>query len=297
MKWLTYFNERFPFQSHIPIILTFSFSAICYSYMASNQSGKINYIHYIVAFIFCFTLFLLLRISDEFKDNEDDLKYRTYLPVPRGLISLKELKGLAIIIISIHIILLFFFQFFVLPYFVTIAFLTLMHNEFFIKDWLKQNQFFYVLSHMLIIPLVDLVASVAHWGGNDIHAPKALIFFFVVSLLNGVILEVGRKIKTKEFEEYGVVSYSKLLGESKSVMFWIGLLIVTMVVAMIASKAIQAPTIVFFILVLMAILCSIPAFLFWKNPNQKRSKFIEISSGIWTIAMYFSLGILPYILR
>jgi len=186
-KWLIYFNERFPLQSHIPIILTFSFSAICYSFMASNETGKIYLIHYIIAFFLCFTLFFILRISDEFKDNEDDLKYRQYLPVPRGLITLKELKILAIIIICIHLFLLFFFSFFILPYIATIVFLSLMHNEFFLKDWLKQNQFFYVLSHMLIIPLVDLVASVAHWGGNDIPAPKALIFFFIVSLLSSFL--------------------------------------------------------------------------------------------------------------
>ena len=43
-------------------------------------------------FIVTFLQFLMVRIVDEFKDYEEDCKYRPYRPVPRGLIKLKELK-------------------------------------------------------------------------------------------------------------------------------------------------------------------------------------------------------------
>ena len=45
----------------------------------------------VVAFVTCFLFFLQLRIADEFKDFEEDTRYRPYRPVPRGLVTLREL--------------------------------------------------------------------------------------------------------------------------------------------------------------------------------------------------------------
>ena len=47
----------------------------------------------------------MVRIVDEFKDYEEDCKYRPYRPVPRGLIKLKELKILFVICIILQLIL------------------------------------------------------------------------------------------------------------------------------------------------------------------------------------------------
>ena len=51
----------------------------------------------IVAFVTTFIFFLQLRIADEFKDFADDLRFRPYRPVPRGLISLRELGVVGVI--------------------------------------------------------------------------------------------------------------------------------------------------------------------------------------------------------
>ena len=48
-----------------------------------------------------FGLFFLLRLFDEFKDAEDDAKYRPYRAVPRGLVTFGELRGLILIFIII----------------------------------------------------------------------------------------------------------------------------------------------------------------------------------------------------
>ena len=40
--------------------------------------------------------FLQLRIADEFKDFEDDARYRPYRPVPRGLVTLRELAWVGV---------------------------------------------------------------------------------------------------------------------------------------------------------------------------------------------------------
>jgi len=47
------------------------------------------------AFATVLLFFLQLRIADEFKDYEEDRRCRPHRPVPRGLVSLGELKAVA----------------------------------------------------------------------------------------------------------------------------------------------------------------------------------------------------------
>ncbi len=57
---------------------------------------------------------------------------------------------------------------------------------------------------MLIIPLVDVYASGLDWLLEGTDAPRGLLFFFAVSFMNGVVLEIGRKIRTPDQEKKGV---------------------------------------------------------------------------------------------
>lgn len=296
-KYLTYFNERFPFQTHIPIIGIFTFSAICFSLSAAGETEFVPWYRYILVFCLTFGLFLLLRISDEFKDHEDDLKYRKYLPVPRGLISLKELRNLGILVFSLHLLILLFYTTLLPIYLITLVYLVFMFFEFFREKWLKKHQLMYVFSHMLIIPLVDLVASSAHWSFAGINPPSALAWFFAVSFFNGILLEFGRKIKLPENEEEGVVSYSRLWGMRNAVWVWLAVLLITLALAIVAAFSIDSPSWVYILLLLFAFGCSVVALLFLKNPTQKGAKMIENASGLWTMGMYLNLGALPFLIE
>ncbi|MGZ5303365.1 MAG: hypothetical protein ACXWDO_04585, partial [Bacteroidia bacterium] len=163
-----------------------------------------------------------VRIFDEFKDKEDDAKFRSYLPVPRGLISFNELRNIGIITAILQIVL----HIWILPkmlvlYAVVIGYLLLMGKEFFVSEWLKKNQVAYVISHMLIIPLVDTYASGWDWLREGVSAPFGLLFFFAVSYMNGIVLEIGRKIRTPEKEEPGVLSYTAMYGTNRATVYWI----------------------------------------------------------------------------
>jgi len=294
-KYLIYLSERFPLQSHIPIIAIFSFSAICYSLMADGASNFIAIGNFVMAFTLTFGLFLLLRISDEFKDYEEDKKFRKYLPIPRGLLTLNHLKLLAVLIFVIHLVILITNPQFIIIYIICLIYMALMYKEFFIKRWLKKNHLAYVLSHMAIIPLVDLVASSAHWSFDGISPPTALGWFFAVSFFNGILMEIGRKIKLPEHEEKGVLSYSKLWGTNKAIINWLLILVLTFSLAVAAAYAIQSPVWVYWILAIWAALCGLPAMWCLKHPTQKKTKLIENAAGLWTMGMYLNLGALPFI--
>jgi hypothetical protein len=109
-RWWTYQRERFPVFAHGILILAFSSSAVSFSWLlrshalAGQETGAVvlapqpaSLAPFLVAFGTAFLFFLQLRIADEFKDFEEDSRYRPYRPVPRGLVSLREQGILGVI--------------------------------------------------------------------------------------------------------------------------------------------------------------------------------------------------------
>ena len=163
-RMYVYQSERFPVLAHGLLIAAFTFSAISYSRICRGAEGFIPFNTYVIGVFATFTLFFLVRIFDEFKDKADDAKYRAYLPVPRGLVSLKELKTVALVVGIVQILIIAYFQLpMLLLYALVIGYLMLMGVEFFVPTWLKQRQILYIVSHMVIIPLVDIYSSGLDW--------------------------------------------------------------------------------------------------------------------------------------
>ncbi len=293
-RFLIYQKERFPILGHGLMIVAFTFSAISYSRICRGEAGFITWQDFLIGIFATVTLFFLVRIFDEFKDKEDDAKYRKYLPVPRGLISLNELKAIAIVVAILQITAIALFQTnMLLLYGIVIAYLLLMGVEFFIPKWLKKHQIIYITSHMVIIPLVDIYASGLDWLMADADPHWGLAFFFAVSYVNGIVIEFGRKIRAPHREEEGVISYTKMYGSKGGTVRWLVLLFVTMGLAIAASWYAGYGWIAYAVFAGVFILCSIPGFMFLKNHSTKNSKRIEHASLVWTGIMYLSLGGIP----
>ncbi len=293
--WI-YQRERFPVFGHVPLVAAFSFSAIAYARICRGAEGFVPWERFFVGIVTTVTLFLLVRIFDEFKDKEDDAKYRPELPVPRGLVSLRELAIIGVIVFILQVTLnAIFFPKMLIIYFIVIAYLCLMGKEFFVAEWLKKHQFWYVTSHMFIIPLVDIYASGLDWLVEGAPAPKGLLFFFAVSYFNGIVLEIGRKIRMPEKEAEGVLTYSSMFGAKKATWLWTGILFVTLGWSVAASWFAGYGETGLLVLGVVFLICALPAFLFMKKMTVKNSKLIEYASALWTIAMYLTLGGVPMI--
>mgnify|MGYP000657513563 CR=1 FL=1 len=293
-RFYQYQKERFPFLAHGLLITSFTFSAISYSRISRGVEGFIPMQDFLIGVFVTLSFFFLVRIFDEFKDKEEDAQYRKYLPVPRGLISLKELKVVGWIVGLLQIFVIGFFQpQMIYLYGIVLVYLMLMGVEFFVPTWLKKRHLPYIISHMAIIPLIDFYASGLDWllQGESLHV--GLAWFFCVSYFNGFVLEFGRKIRAPEKEEEGITSYTNLYGTKGGVYAWIGLLFITLLMAIGASLYANYGVISIVILGSLFVICSMPGWMFLKNPTEKRSKLIEYSSGLWTLIMYFSLGGIP----
>ena len=101
-------------------------------------------------------------------------------------------------------------------------------------------------SHMLILPLVDLYATACDWRVAGVReAPVGLYWFLVVSYLNGIVIEIGRKTRAAADEEQGVETYSALWGAQGAARAWLLAIVTTGVAAWEASARIgtEAPTV------------------------------------------------------
>jgi 4-hydroxybenzoate polyprenyltransferase len=291
IRFYTYQQERFPLLVHGILITTFSFSAVAYSRICRGVSGFIDLPTFGWGVFNTITLFLMLRIFDEFKDAEDDALYRKDLPVPRGLVTLGELRvlGIALVLAQIVVNALVFPKMLWL-YVLVFGYMSLMAKEFFIATWLKKRQFWYVVSHMLIIPLVDMYASGLDWFLAGVEAPKGLLFFFAVSFMNGIVLEIGRKIRIPTQESEGVLTYSGMLGANNAVYIWLLMLLVTFGCSVGACYWAKFETVAYLILLVLLGICALPALLFVGKKTAKRAKMIEYASALWTVMMYLTLG-------
>lgn len=288
IRFWQYQKERFPILAHGILIFSFTFSAIAFSHICRNDSSTISSNTILMAFANTFLIFLLLRISDEFKDKEFDAKHRPHLPVPRGLVKLNELKYLGIIILILLTLFNLFFAYNHLQiYFFVLLYLFLMFKEFFAKHWLEKNQLWYVTSHMLIIPIVDTLASSFDWMGSQADV-VGLLWFFCVSFFNGLTLELGRKIKSQENEEAN--SYSLSLGFNKAMALFQLVLFITYFLCIGASY--YAELSIYHVWVFSVLYCITALFgiYFHNNQSKKNSKIFELLSGIWAIGMYLNLG-------
>ncbi|SEJ58157.1 4-hydroxybenzoate polyprenyltransferase [Dyadobacter sp. SG02] len=295
-RFYIYQKERFPLLGHGLLVAAFSFSAISYSRICRGAEGFVDLKTFAVGVFTTISLFLLVRIFDEFKDAEDDARFRQELPVPRGLVTYHELAWIGIVVVIAQIAVnLVFFPEMLLIYGVVVAYLTLMGKEFFVADWLKRHQFWYVTSHMFIIPLIDIYASGLDWLIAGVHAPEGLFFFFAVSYMNGIVLEVGRKIRAPEKESEGVLTYTSMLGAPTAIGLWLAVLAVTLSLSVAASVFAGYGHAVLTILGVVFLICALPAVLFLRNRTPKLSKMVEYGSALWTIAMYLTLGAGPMI--
>lgn len=297
-RWWTYQRERFPLIAHGVLIAAFSFSAVSFSRLLRGRNDLPTFQAALVAFVTAFLFFLQLRIADEFKDFDEDSRYRPYRPVPRGLVTLRELAILGVLCAAVQLGLGVWLQpSLILLLILAWVYLAAMTKEFFIGEWLKDHPVPYMLSHMMIIPLVDLYATACDWWPAAEGVPRGLGWFLAVSYTNGIVIETGRKIRTPPDEEPGVNTYSALWGPSNATRVWLGAMLLTAIFAAFAAQSIDFLVPVSVVLSVLLLLAAWTVWRFLKHPTAGAGKGIENLSGLWTVLMYLILGAVPLVWR
>jgi 4-hydroxybenzoate polyprenyltransferase len=296
-RWITYSRERFPLAAHGPLVAAFSASAVCFSSLVRSSLTGPAAASIAVAFVTSLLFFLQLRIADEFKDYEEDAAYRPYRPVQRGLVTLRELSWVGVGCAAVQLALAIWLE----PsiawlLLVAWVYLGLMTREFFAARWLKRHPIVYMTSHMMILPLVDLYATACDWWVAGLRRPPAgLYWFLLVSYLNGIIVEIGRKTRVAADEEHGVQTYSALWGTGGAARAWLVAVVATAAVAWVASARIGTQRPMLVLLGVLVVACTTAAWRVTRIEAPGGGRSIELMSGIWTVLMYLGLGAAPVV--
>lgn len=299
-RWWVYLQERFPLFKNGLLIAVFATSAVGYSALLTPDSqGTFPWFgSVLIAFLVLFLFFFQLRVCDEFKDYAEDVKYRSYRPVPRGLVSLQELGVVAIATAVIQLgFALAFGRAMVVLLALVWGYMLLMRQEFFVPQWLKAHPIAYLLSHMVIMPLMALFASACHWVPAGLAPRPALAWFLGVSFLNGVVIELGRKIRAPQDEETGVETYTALWGRTAAVMAWLGAVGGMAIATLLAAHPIQALPLTALVLLPLLTAAMIVAWRFLSYPVAAWAKGFEWVTALGTLVVYACLGILPLALN
>ncbi len=297
-RWWIYQRERFPILAHGPLIAVFSYSTVCYSALLRGQTSLPAGRSAVAAFLSALLFFLQLRIADEYKDFAEDARYRPYRPVPRGLVKLSELGFVAIAGAMVQLLLALWLS----PALVWLLllvwlYLGLMQKEFFVGDWLKARHAAYMGAHLLILPLVDFYVTACDWLVVGAVPSRGLAWLLIISFFNGAVLEIGRKIRAPADEERGVETYSALWGRMNAVNAWLAAMFLTAFGATIAARSIHFANVVAGLLGLLLTGAAITAWRFLRLPVAARARLLEGVSGLWTLLLYLSLGIIPLVIR
>jgi hypothetical protein len=304
-RWWTYQKERFPLFAHGPLVVAFSASAVCFSALLRGPGARPSLVAALVAFVTSLVSFLQLRIADEFKDAEEDARYRPYRPVPRGLVSLRELAWIGAGTAGLQLALCLWLGTrggalrWQLPalLLVTWTYFSLMSREFFARDWLKARPLVYLFSHMGIMPLVDWYATGCDWVPAQGAMPAGLFWFLAASFCNGFVIELGRKIRAPEQEEPGVQTYTVLWGRRNATVAWLAALAATLACALCAARRIDFVPGVAAVLGVLLAGGAVLGLIFVRTARGTLARRIEAYSGLWTLALYLMLGVVPLALR
>lgn len=220
-RWWIYLQERFPLPAHGPMVVVFCLALFGFS--AGPDAAWREQTSFLlgVAFVLVLSLFFQLRVADEFKDADIDRRFRAHRPVPRGLVSLQELAcvGMALAFLQAGLALIVDWRL-ALILVGTWAYMGLMTVEFFVPDWLKARPLIYLLSHMLVMPMIALLASAAYWLPQGSFVPDGLGWLLGGSFFLGIVLEIGRKLRAPADEESGVETYSASWGVPMATVTW-----------------------------------------------------------------------------
>ncbi len=292
----TYQKERFPLVRTVPLLAVFSAASISVS---AEMAGRPlpGWGAFVAGFAVAMLLFFQMRVCDEYKDLEDDKCYRPDRPIPRGLISLRAVLTLGLVSLPVTAFAAWAWHPPLLWLLLMVwIWLLAMTAEFGVPEWLKARPVLYLLSHMAIMPLIDLLLTAMEWLPAGTPA-FWLGLFLALSFVNGCVLEIGRKLWAPQNEIDGVDTYSGLWGPKKAALIWAACVVVSW--GLLVGVAVA--TGVVWVAVLLggagALWCLRAAAAYAAVPTIAAQKRLDTAAGLWVFACYALAGFAPLIVR
>ncbi len=293
----TYLQERFPLGAHGPLVAAFGGGVACASAALRGADGP-GWPAVLVAVACALGFFFQLRVADEWKDADQDRQYQPERPVPRGLVTLRELSGAALAVAAVQAVLAAWLDVRLLLVLAAVwGFGALMTVEFGARDWLRQRPLATLLTHAPIVPFIDFFAISSDVLGNGAGYPAGVEWLVGVSLFGGSVVEVGRKVRQPADEREGVATYSGAWGRGRAVIVWIIPLALSLACGVGVLVSIGGVEELIGVLVVGAVVSAGVGVAAVHDETPGRGRWIETAAGVWTLALYTTIGPAALLLR
>ena len=234
---------------------------------------------------------LLLRIMDEFKDYEDDLRNYPNRPLPSGRVKKSDLKTFSAVVVALIIVSNVFWKLQGLFAAVTFAYCLLMLKWFFMEKVIRKSLPLAFVTHhpVAYLVMVYLAATFAEATGLPILASPTLM---LVPLVLGITnWEISRKIRGPK-EETAYVTYSMIFGPRVAASLALLCQVVTLAGMLLYFRATGVPG--WFVALFLGLFFALwlPYFRFMKELTQglrlkKWAEYIVILTQFSVILAYF----------
>lgn len=293
-RWIVYQEERFPLVANAVLIGVLTSSVLGYVHILQGLPGLPTVVPGAAAFLSASAFFVQLRIADEFKDAEDDARYRPQRPVPRGLVTLGELRSVALAAATVQLLMALLTG----PTLVWLllgvwAYLAVMIHEFFVPRWIRRHQLTYLATHMVILPLIVVDVSAFGWHDAGPQVLAGLGWYLAASYLLGVVFEIGRKVRPPDQEQEGVDTYSGLWGAVAATRLWAAAILTSGVAALLAARAIGFTVEAAALLTVGGVVVAVAGRVWSRRPETINGKRLEAASAVWVAVTYAAIGIAP----
>ena len=208
-----YQKERFPI-----VVLGLSFlPAILSSGAVDSAQAEFKFV--LTALIVSIAYLLHVRIIDEFRDYEHDLKHHKERPVSAGIISLKELKvidWLAVIAVPLA-------SFYSSIDALLIAVVMLLYSYFARKEFFLGLQFrkhFYLYNAVNLVQMLLLQVLVYTLANPSFSFTTLVTVHFLFTATGTIIFEFLRKVKSPGDDGTGKDTYTWFLGLNNALMIY-----------------------------------------------------------------------------
>ena len=283
-----YLNERFPLGKNSFFVLIFTLSGYIYTGLLYNSKiiksilskevnrvpllwdkeiDKVPMIWYklLPLFIIIFMFFFQLRITDEFKDYEEDLKYRPYMFLMTKEFFIKNWLTERILIYALsHVVIMIF-----------ITLVIVKGTGYILQDHFLETLYLLLKKYEKNIFI-------------------GLIPLFALNYLNGIVLEIGRKTRKANEEEHGVQTYSKLWGRKKAVFILCILYVIEYIFVLFGLSNINKE---FFLVGQLILTITLILSIYFTIKFLKKDltgKIPENISGIWILISSMNMGLIQY---
>jgi len=194
---IKYFIYRFPF-----LLLIFTTLAIIFSVISVFQLDYIDY-NYKEIFIFLLTWLIFLfhiRVVDDYRDFDHDTKYYSERELQKWKLNIKKLFISAEILISIILILNFYYFWFIAIFILILWWINSLFSIDYLWYWKKIEKKYMILYHILNNFTLNTFFIYLYYNLNIFGLYNNFLIIIHLIFLNLLVflLEITRKIKSKE---------------------------------------------------------------------------------------------------